>query len=73
MALKNGEVIEELKKRGQQIGTGKYDQIKQYDDNLNNMLSSKRDEFQKPIAAFVTFNNHESVERCQKRFMPKNA
>ena len=72
-AYDNGEVIEMLRKRGQITTTGKFNLLKEIEDEIITKLKDKQNykKYKRPVMAFVTFTRQEAAERCLKNYATK--
>lgn len=68
LAFENGALIDLLKKRGLAIRNEKYDEMRQFDDQIDDLKNTpeKYDKLTFPCSVFFTFENEEGYNRaCQ--------
>jgi len=73
---KNGDLIKLLIKRGLAIGNAKFEDIKKIDHDIkklvgkekNELIANQKHKMFRPVNCFVTFEDQEGNDRCEKYF-----
>lgn len=62
-AFDNKEIIELLLKRGVIIVDGKFTKLKEINQKIDDCMEKHKEKIERPVAAFITFENQEGFER----------
>ena len=57
-----------MHKRGALIAKGKFEKVPPINEEIEELAKEKKDEFTRPVAAFITFERQEGKDRCMKYF-----
>ena len=50
------------------IAKGKFEKVPPINEKIEELAKEKKDEFTRPVAAFITFERQEGKDRCMKYF-----
>ena len=64
-AFDNAQLINMLKQRGLAIKFEKYDKMRELNKKIDALVSANPQKFNRPVTAFLTFENEEGLNRCQ--------
>jgi hypothetical protein len=64
-AFDNAELINLLKQRGLTIKFEKYDKMRELNTKIESLKASNLDKYNRPVTAFLTFENEEGLNRCK--------
>ena len=64
-AFDNAELINLLKARGNAIKFEKWDQMRAINRRINELKTKNADKYNRPVTAFITFENEEGINRCR--------
>lgn len=64
-AFDNAELINLLKERGNAIKFEKWDRMREINKKINELKTKNVEKYNRPVAAFLTFENEEGINRCR--------
>lgn len=64
-AFDNAELITLLKERGNAIKFEKWDTMREINRKINELKTKNVEKYNRPVAAFLTFENEEGINRCR--------
>lgn len=64
-AFDNSELINLLKERGNAIKFEKWDKMRVINKKINELKTKNADKYNRPVTAFITFENEEGINRCR--------
>jgi len=67
----NQQLLHLLKERGSLIAKGKFEKVPPINEKIERLSKEKKDEFTRPVAAFITFERQEGKDRAIKYFCDK--
>lgn len=67
----NQQLLRLLKERGTLIAKGKFEKVPPINEKIERLSKEKKDEFTRPVAAFITFERQEGKDRAMKYFCDK--
>ena len=68
-AYDNRELIEMLRQRGRLLMQGKYKEHSVISSQIEKLVEEKKEDFSRPVVAFVIFETQEGQERCFEEFL----
>jgi hypothetical protein len=64
-AFDNSELINLLKARGNAIKFEKWERMRKIDRKINELKTRNVEKYNRPVTAFLTFENEEGINRCR--------
>ena len=72
-AFANEELISLLNERGAYVASGKLSKVPKINEKIHKLALEKKDEYTRPVTAFVTFERQEGKDRALKYFADPKA
>jgi len=63
----NSDVLEKLAERAKAINSNNWDQVKQFNQELTDLVKKEKDKLQTPVGAFVTLSDEQSYNALEAR------
>lgn len=67
-AYDNPDLLEALKDRGQKLSNGRFKQNKKIEERIREKIEDNKEQYIRPVTAFIMFESQEGQERCETHF-----